>query len=67
MSDARSQQDSREPAERERRTIAEESRERWAPDHPDVKEAGDDGPHKSDATNVARAAGDGVEGSETQR
>lgn len=32
------------------RTIAEESRERWTPDHPDVKEAGDDGPHRTEST-----------------
>ena len=67
MSDAGSQQDAGEPTKRERPTIAEESRQPWAPDHPDVKEAGDDGPHTSDATNVAPAAGDDVEGSETQR
>ena len=62
MSDAGSRENPREPATRERPTIAEESRQRWAPDHPDVKETGDDGPHRSDATN----AGDGAESSETE-
>jgi hypothetical protein len=58
MSDVGSQQDSRDPRKSGPRTIAEESRERWTPEHPDVKEAGDDGPHGPVSESVTSTTGD---------
>ena len=63
MSDAGDRQGDAEPRRRDR-TIAEESRARWAPGDPDGQEAGDDGPHRTTepapGSGVAPPADDGT-------